>query len=113
MPTTLEQVRLWLTGENVDGLPDRTRIWPIKKRGGLDMGKMAGACRHVQYTMSMDGSDAVLLFGKYRGQSVSVLVNKDEEYCRWMLNEDFPPDLIDVVAYRLKAAREERQGHYA
>ncbi len=54
-----------------------------------------GALR--QYTIAMDGSDALIKFGKYKGQSLTQIVERDPAYMNFILENDFPRALKDVV----------------
>lgn len=51
-----------------------------------------------------EGDDAILLFGKYRGQKVSRLVVESPEgrdYLRWVMREEFPDELKTIIEFWL------------
>jgi len=66
-------------------LPPTTIVFPKDKR----------------YTLSVDGTDAVMNVGKHKGKSLSDIVLEDGGYLDWMSKSggDWPKDLIDVVKY--------------
>jgi len=85
---------------------------PRKKRHPpVDM--KAGAAKvlkkkKIYYTISTDGEDAVLHFGKLDGNRVSDIADEDPSYLRWMLKEQdgklktiMDSDLVSVVEYQL------------
>ena len=101
----------------MNGLPDRKGKWDlpgdgVKRRKGVDIGKMEEATEAVRkfgkaamrakYKISADGDDAVLLFGKHNGKEVSTLAKKNPDYLRWLLQQDFPEDLVEIVKYQLQ-----------
>lgn len=116
MPS-LEEIREWLRGKRVNGLPDRKGKWDlpgdgVKRRKGVDIGKMedateamrkfGNAAMRAKYKINADGDDAVLLFGKHSGKRVSALAKGYPDYLRWLLQQDFPEDLVEIVKYRLQ-----------
>lgn len=145
MPTNVKQIRDWLRGGSVEGLPkqrkprqpdshpkikwkrcrecggegdDGKRICVVcdgigsvpkhtgkswadrmmeKNRAGATGGNKGG-----KYTISGDGGDALLLFGKHRDSSVSDIAQSNMGYLDWMLKQaDFPLDLVDVIKYQM------------
>jgi uncharacterized protein (DUF3820 family) len=63
-------------------------------------GAVAGAATH-KYRISAEGDDAVLLFGKHKGKEVSTLAKKEPGYLSWMLRQEFPEELLEIVHYQL------------
>lgn len=98
MPT-LEELRQWARGEAVEGLP------PISPRKGVERPKLAATGRPShKYKLNPDGTDALLLFGAFRGQALSVLVAtaRGRKYLNWILDRDFDEDLKAVCRYQLE-----------
>jgi hypothetical protein len=58
-----------------------------------------------KHKISSDGSDALLLFGKHSGKNVSDLAREEPGYLRWMLGQDFPEPLLDVIRHVLGLPR--------
>jgi len=97
LPTTLKDLRRWLQGDTTPGLPDRRRIWPLnrlKPRAKPHPGRK-------QYKVSTDGQDALLLFGKYKGELLRDVVEHDPAYLRWLVGSDFPEELRDIAQVQL------------
>jgi len=69
-----------------------------RPRGGVDMERMAAASGR-KYTVSTDGKDAVLRFGKFKGESVSELARSlsGKGYLSWILGKEFPDELHDII----------------
>ncbi len=105
--STIEEVRKWLLGKNVKGLPDRKewgksskKIKPqqaLKRKnsklkamevmvdvtiGDYPLGDFEIIEHH--YKIATHGRDAMLLFGKHRSKLLSHVVKKDSEYTTWM-----------------------------
>ncbi len=99
MPT-LEDLRAWARGVRVKGFPDPS---PRKKVPKPPPPQPAGPGVSRQYRINIDGDDALLLFGKFKGSRVSEMVgvSRQKRYLRWMLAEDFPEDLKSVIRYYL------------
>lgn len=55
-----------------------------------------------KYTISIDGKDAMIEFGKHKGTPLSDIAKIDRTYLKWMLTEEFPRDLKDVCRYLLR-----------
>lgn len=53
--------------------------------------------RRARYTLSADGKDAILGFGKHEGKTLSAIRADDPSYLTWMLKEDFPGELTDLI----------------
>lgn len=64
--------------------------------GGMAMKTSPGSGRYV---VSSDGDDAILQFGKHVGKSVSELQRTDPSYLDWMMHQDFPHELIDIIRH--------------
>lgn len=45
--------------------------------------------------------EATFAFGKCRGQSLAVVTTTDPGYLRWILGQDFRPDVCDIIARAL------------
>lgn len=111
--STPEDLLKWLRGQPVEGMPDNTReeddgevsvtSEEIAIHVGVNLDKMkAAAAKHDRrYTVSIDGTDAMLFFGKFKGWSISNLANNEKGYLRWMLEQEFPSPLQDVIKYQL------------
>lgn len=120
MPS-LEEIRQWLQGEDVDGLPSRSLAWAPrvstakgkpsrmslaeryrKRRDEIKAGKGIGNIlgHGGRYTINIDGDDAVLKFGKHKGKSISELANSQSGYLDWILRQEFPEELKDVVVHQ-------------
>jgi hypothetical protein len=56
-----------------------------------------------QYKLNKQGTDAVLMFGKHKGEQLSFVVKKDPSYMNWILENAFPGELKDVVRHVLAA----------
>lgn len=123
---TLDQVRSWLTGQTVEGLPHRDLPTPStaeddeeddelvgeltgKSKGktdrhgnrpGLpaDAGKKRG-----RYTATKDGRDAKLHFGRFADKLLSEI--EDQTYLQWLLKEDFPESLKAIVRLHVTAKK--------
>lgn len=126
----LDVIRRWLRGEDVEGLPSkrprrqvhlqlgkgaRTVIIDdpfIQEADGtrtkIDLDKISAGVRKTsgKYVISMDGADAVLHFGRHNGKALSFLAaSEDRDYLEWMLKQDFPDDLVNVVNHVLKKVK--------
>ena len=98
MPT-LEELRRWAQGENVDGLPD------MKPRKEVERPKVdSTAAPNGRYRLNRDATDALLQFGAFRGQTVSSLVQsaRGRKYLNWILEKDFDDTLKSVCRYHLE-----------
>lgn len=99
---TLEELRRWARGHYVQGLPN-----PLRRRG-VPKPRIGGATRDFanlsrQFRISDDGTDALFLFGKFKGSTAKQLVksNRGRTYLRWIRKQDFPDDLKEVCRYQL------------
>ncbi len=95
----LEDMRRWLQGEDVEGLP---RHKQSAKRGALNNGKMErkNEAKGSRWRSIKGGTDAVLLFGKFRGRKVSEMVKEPDgySYLEWIMTEDsFPLELRRII----------------
>jgi len=102
MPTIAE-LRKWLRGEASEAISDQSRYEPKLPTISEDFGHVQHAPRGGKYKISASGDDALLLFGKYHGQTIKELAEDANGigYLRWMLAQEFPTDLKDVVMFRL------------
>lgn len=123
MPS-LEELRAWLRGDQVEGLPTRSEPLPIQPEaevdavieeanrarseatGGVDMDKMEESLKRrgprgkarFEIIATREGKpDAILGFGKYRGSKVSELAKTEPSYLTWILGEGFDDGLKDIV----------------
>jgi len=128
VPTLLD-FRRWLCGESVPGLPSwpahkknvvlASYVEPESEHGntsdgppphrarrGVDPSKFRGgtSSASARYTIGMDGRDAVLHFGKYNGSTVRAIkaFAGGEGYLRWILIQEFPDDLKQIVSLVLE-----------
>jgi uncharacterized protein (DUF3820 family) len=104
---TLEEMRRWLQGESIEGLPERTQD---AKRGSLDIDKMERMRKsktNGRWRSILGGMDAVLLFGKFKGCRVSELIKKPDgfSYLEWMSSENFPRELQRIVNLHMRGKR--------
>lgn len=79
------------------GAPDSSTT-PEPMRSGSST--MPAPSHHFKLTTGKDGSpDAVLNFGKYKGQAVSDMARDSAGYgyLVWMTGQDFPSALMEVV----------------
>ena len=106
MPT-LEEMRAWLAGDDETSYGESLEVRkcggtgnaaPSTHEGGVDLERMAAASGK-KYTVSTDGRDAVLRFGKFKGDSVSDLAKSisGKGYLGWVLEKDFPDELHDII----------------
>jgi hypothetical protein len=98
MPT-LDELRRWARGETVEGLP------PIAPRKEVERPKLDPTGRlSRKYKLNADATDALLQFGAFRGQALSVLVAtaRGRKYLAWILDRDFDDDLKSVCRYQME-----------
>lgn len=124
---SVEQMRAWLMGAEVKGLPDHwskrddiptpeemaeaheLRVREIEGASPSGVGlaekiKRRAARIDGRYTISMSGSDATLNFGKNSGELISRLATNPggQGYLRWILKEGFPNELKEIVKEQLE-----------
>lgn len=107
----LDDIRRLLRGEEVEGLKPAPAPRPKKAADGaepttVDLSKMNKL--NARFSVSMDGKDATLHFGRYKGRTVSSMLDglnavEERGYLFWMLKQEFPADLKSVVQYQLDA----------
>ncbi len=63
-----------------------------------------------EYSVSLDGKDALLNFGKHAGARVSELAADptDRSYLNWMLESDFVAELLGIVKVQLERDLKDR-----
>jgi hypothetical protein len=90
------------------------------KKGGVDMSKMESkrkrppGSKSGKYTISADGRDALLLFGKHNGEHVSTLAKDHDHksYLKWIISTgDFDGDLMEICEYQLDLQKYSRSRH--
>lgn len=101
----LKDIRRMLRGEEVEGIaPEPSRVArprpkdsdPRLSPSSVDLEKMT--VRSARYTVSTDGRDAVLNFGKHKGKTLSLLaLSSDASYLDWILGQEFPEELKGIV----------------
>jgi uncharacterized protein (DUF3820 family) len=117
MPTS-EELLKWFSGESVEGMPENRPVKKSKKSkidrkrsltpeeiarsAGIDLDKLMKPSNNLswRFTISTDGTDALLKFGKHKGKTVSKIYEEDPHYLNWILRSDFPEELKDVIRYR-------------
>jgi len=111
MPT-LSDFRRWLSGEIVNGFPR----WPALggERKAEDEGpaeedprkkkfkeKFEAARRKAsaKYSLSLDGKDATLHFGKYSGTTIREIAKTrgGRSYLKWTTSQDFPEEIKKII----------------
>lgn len=123
----LDAFRKWLsTGKPTDGLPThwteeekrKQRMKPdaeeakggsarqARSTGGSladKVKKASGKIKRPRFTMSVDGEDALLGFGRYSGSNVSDLARDEDgnDYLHWMIGQEFPDELKQVIQLQL------------
>ncbi len=110
---TLRQMRQWLRGDSRTPYGDRIGApgqvsdpGPEPEPGGSvdtdDWREVAATSG--QYSVSLDGGDALLQFGKNAGKCVSELAESDEGrgYLRWMLQNEFVDEILGIVRQNLE-----------
>lgn len=121
---TLDEMRLWMSGTDVPGLPTRAGVWDPLTPGPkkVDAAKVAARAkargdgrvtRDSRFKLSVDGKDAVLLFGAHRDKRVSELAADAEgrSYLAWMKREHkegqpFDEDLMMIVEDHIDSSPE-------
>lgn len=121
---SLSDLRRWLMGEPVEGLPDNPRaIQNTAKRTALDLEKLKAEKKRLEdslpkatktgtydlsrcrYTISDGGDDALLAFGKHSGKLVSALASdwkNGRDYLKFLLEQSsLPEDLGNVIKIQL------------
>ena len=96
MPS-IETLRKWLKGEDVDGYPPRSLSWDKAMA-------VSSAIKRTEYSISADGTDAVVKFGPYKGCriSYSILEKAFRDWLKTILAEGCPSDLKDVILYQIQ-----------
>jgi hypothetical protein len=95
----IKDVRRWLEGEDVPGLPKRDEVWPhavrvVKVRKTANPNKLLV----VKYRVADDGDDALLLSGQYSGKTLRQVARIDVEYLR-ALARCAVEELSQLVSY--------------
>jgi hypothetical protein len=114
----LEDLKRWARGESAKDLPERPiTISASSHTDGagnlqalnLSIKQGGSAFRNAHYRISLDGKDAGLGFGKHKGFKLSEIYATDPGYLVWMLGEDFPAELKDVIEHIRSEARKRRK----
>lgn len=58
-----------------------------------------------KYYLKTDGTDAVLNFGKHSGKALTQILDEDPSYLKWMLEQDFPEGLSEIVEELLNSPK--------
>jgi uncharacterized protein (DUF3820 family) len=104
MPT-LDEMRRWARGEVVEGMPPPAgktleQVFKQQDEGKKQGGSPRRRWGSSEYKINTEGTDALLLFGKYRGKSISNIPAKDRAYLLWLLAQpSAPQDLKDVIHF--------------
>lgn len=147
MPTSIDQLRRWLRGGDVEGLPEHPKpkrppiieqahpevVWKgcpdcggsgdtgtaicatcdgigevpkVPSSFARNMAEKAGGTenrgtRGGKYRINANGTDALLLFGRHRDSKVSDVMETARDYLEWILDQEFPDDLKDIIRYQL------------
>ena len=104
MPS-LDQIRRWMRGEDVDGLPINPPLMKENKRKP-DSSRVADkrkSGKDGRFTM-FGKTDALINFGKHKGNKLSDLVkiSGGRDYMKWMMREGFPDFLKEAIRHQLK-----------
>ena len=104
---TLEELRRWARGNRVIGLPNPLRRVGVAKPRVSDFANMAR-----QFRISDDGTDALFLFGKFKGSTAKQLskTTRGRSYLRWVRKGEFPDDLKEVCRYQLEVWKRGKKG---
>ena len=117
---SIEDLRKWLEGSHVEGLPSRVPVWdqskpkskpkPRQKKKETELSKNLRKAKERatgvidgRFTISGDGKDAILHFGKHKNRALSELIKTHPGYLDWIMREDFPASIKDVIGYLYKA----------
>ena len=89
-----DEVRRWLQGEEVKGLPSLK--WS-KQRVEFELTPMS-KCPSAFYT-KLESGEHILNFGKYRGRSIERLCESVEgiKYLDWVRKRDFPKEFKTLI----------------
>jgi DNA polymerase-3 subunit epsilon len=85
LPRSVDELAAWTRGGNVDAVD----------RSGKFLWK---------------NGEAVLAFGKHRGQTLRRVAEQDADYLKWVLKADFPPDARELVERALRGQFPQRSG---
>jgi hypothetical protein len=104
---TLDELRRWARGEPVDGLLPHVHK-EVDKPKPPSAG--AGERRGGRYKVNAEGTDAVLLFGLNKGETLSTLVQtaRGRTYLSWILKKDFDDALKAACTYQLELFQRDR-----
>lgn len=113
MPS-LKKTRKWARGDDVKGFPSHCHK---NDSAGVDRAvdinqpmspKDVSKSKYppAKYKISVDGEDALLLFGQHRGYSLSKISEINPSYIDYLLKENFPKDLKDIaLSQKMKLIR--------
>jgi hypothetical protein len=109
----LDEIRRWLRGgKATEELPEHWKearrkekeledeLGELKMNRKLDVAKARKKHERRMYEVSIDGADAKLNFGKFEGWKVSDMAGTKSgvQYLQWVLQQDFPRELKDIIA---------------
>lgn len=103
MPT-LDEMRRWLQGADVEGLPTRA-VAKKEAEEPLAPPDVSGARTSKQFKINADGTDALVLFGKqFNGERLSEVVKtpRGRKYMQWILEKDFDDAFKAVCRYQME-----------
>lgn len=86
--TTLEEIRKYLRGEDVEGLPKRASVWPTEnsfvKRMLQSRDKFN---RNNRAMIGERGGEYIFLLGKHTGESLEMVFETDIHYIEWLVKQ--------------------------
>lgn len=84
---------------SASNLKDAARLDPAPRKKTDVSAARDEIVRKGKFTIAVDGLDAKLEFGKFKGTLISQLAGSREGcgYLDWMLEEDFPEALKEVI----------------
>lgn len=101
---SLDEIKRWARGRNVEGLPRRNARKAAKPKMGDGDARLQS---FGKYKINTEGDDALLRFGQFTGSTISQLASggaRKRRYLQWILRSDFPDDLKSVVRFQQAAA---------
>lgn len=88
------------TDEDLEPAPQGKKPWKGLDRSNVKKSGARGG--GGKFTMSGDGDDALLHFGKHKGERISDIAEENPDYLKWMIKSgDFDKDLLEIVEFQL------------